>query len=218
MRIRNAVFIISAWTAIIALWIVASSFWRSGEVQKGQFILSAALLPIVIFGFLYTARQFRRSCRDPELDLCFDDDQESKERVVKIPDHNRRWGFRPRLLNTGEVVSVWYLVEINIPHILVETILPEGARRYQADEPHATGWAMERVRGSHLWVLKFRSKGKRAAYPGYEFDLPSILLDLDPRHKYEAAYPLHYRIFTEYGKCAEGYLTLLMNSEAKDKE
>jgi len=202
------------WIPIIGLWVVAYFCWNKEAVPLGQLILGAALLPIVVYGFLYAAWEFRRNCRERKIDLYLDD-KKSKMLEIEIREHGFPWRFRPRLLNTAEAVSVWYLVEINIPHILVEQPLPPGAQRYGADQPDAAGWVLEKSTEHPVWVLKFPSEGKWAAYPYYEFDLPTIGLMIDPGNTYEDKYPLHYRIFTEYGKCAEGDLTLQMKREAK---
>ncbi len=36
-------------------------------------------------------------------------------RAASVESHDSVWPFRPRVLNTGDVVAVWYLVEIRIP-------------------------------------------------------------------------------------------------------
>jgi hypothetical protein len=216
MTSKNAwKFIVITYVIVVLLllliaWAVGLRGW--GDIfSLGQLLVDAVLLPVVIIGFLMAVEEFRKSQARPDMDLYWEAEPNGtvKELVLEAPPRgNANLHFRPVLLNTGNAVGVWYMLNITLPDEL-----NIGWQPILGDEDN---WRLARTKDGLL--LTFMSNGQVAAYPNYGLLLCTLCAECSTEREYVGEYKVPYTIVNDWGQRRDDSLTLKLVKSAKNPE
>lgn len=203
MTLKNAKWyiLLVALIWVCALLLAGVAGWPIGEVLSlGQLIVEVTLIPAAIIGFIMAAEEFGKAQARPELDLRWDTgfEETGNELVLDIsPSGVETLRIRPVLVNEGNAIGVWYLVNFTIPGDLTPEWSPIIGDTHHWRAAHH----------KHGLLLTFMSNGQIAVYPRY----PLILARLEIRLNADQAkrdYQVPYTIVTDSGQRRDDFLTL----------
>lgn len=195
--------------------------WCGDAASLLKVFVEAVLFPAALIGFFMAVEQFRRTLPKPNLNLSWQPEPgaPTQEIVLGKPTSASGTELAPlAILNKGNAVSRWYLVEIRLPSSLVATndLGLTGPMR----PPHGLvdNWrARLSGEGGECFCI-FTSDGQAAAYPHCPLELANVAFQLNAKHDYSARYRIEYSIFSEGAERNDGILTVRISSDAVSQD
>jgi hypothetical protein len=195
----------------VILWISHEILGVADVLSLGQLIVEFLLLPAAMIGLLIAVEEFRSSGALPKLDLwwMFGRDKYEKTYAINIiPEmigHPEEWPATASLavINTGNSVAEWFVVEFKIPFELSSPEEIEGKSEHWhgsvgGEDSWHVHWTVDYL------SVSFMSNGRIASYPGLPLELGSVAL-----YAYQVSkekYQIEYNIVTNKGKPKAGSL------------
>jgi hypothetical protein len=191
---------------------------NSGDhFSRGQLFVDILLIPIAIFGFLFTITEFRLSQLSPDLTLIWQDHEPTNDQLTVISlsiDKNTRIYPLPtpviELNNSGDIITNWYLLQFVFldQRFTINDKVSLIKRNKNSDEY----W--EKIEIPNRTSFIFRSQGKFAAYP--EFNQPICMFNLrfrsvDIDQDFIDDLEIFYTIFSDKAKKVTGKLIVRFN-------
>lgn len=177
---------------IILVWILEIP--EASVTGAGQFFADWLLFPIVIIGFYFAIKEFRKSQVLPKLEIFITGDAgvivDGTTFILRSSDtYDTSYSLLAHVNNEGELVTPWYRIAIDLPtNVFHITEVVEVDARGHKKGIYELRWHLgnEENWGDNLnsqrRQYEFKSNGLQALYPGQTVHIATLKVEIPKIH------------------------------------
>lgn len=216
MKIRRNILIILAIYiivgAIVLIISICQSFTADQVLSLTQVVIEAALVPIAVFGFAITIREFSKSQGNLDIRLEFEEligDGYSQRLDIGIPETGGKGYSIPiAAINSSPIVAIWWQVHFVIPRYLDEHQPMRISNMFAQEELGGVFTTIAKDDGYHITFL---SNGLTALFQNVPLELGKLHFTIHPEFNEPREYSIPYSVITDRGKPIHNELSIKLH-------
>jgi len=216
---QNILIILAVYFAVGAIVLIISicqSFDASQVLSLAQVVIEAALVPIAIFGFAITIREFSKSQGDLDILLEFEEltgAGYAKRLDIGIPETGGK-GYSVPLVatNSAPIVAIWWQIHFVLPKYLDKHPPMPISNMFAHEELGGVFTTIAKDDGYHITFL---SNGLTALFQNVPLELGKLHFSVHPEFNEPREFSIPYSVITDRGKPIYKELIIELHS-AKD--